>query len=118
MKTLIILPFILMVTNFTFGQKQSKNNEHCKYVINKKNSDRLETVFQISTLTETQKNNLIDLLYKKNENTYNVEIKNNNTISIFHISTVSAQYFKEYLISQNCFLSFIGSTVITNSTKF
>jgi len=55
MKILILISVTILTTNFTYSQNQSKNREHCKYVINTKNSDRLETTRHITLFTDTQK---------------------------------------------------------------
>ena len=114
--TLIGIP--LFITNLSNAQTESKNREHCNFVINKKHSKRIQTKFQLSLLNEFEKNEIIKLLYKKNNNTYKVVINTNNIISIYHISDVSVQYFKEYLITQNCFESFLSSNVIQNNSKY
>ena len=112
--------FIVLIIGFCFnsiGQTASKNLENCQYVISLKPEGEISIIkstFQIITLNDIQRNELVNIIYAKSHTTYNVEIVNNNFLKIYHLSDVSIEYLKELLVSYNYYIRFIENVTLGN----
>ncbi|HIP36463.1 MAG TPA: hypothetical protein EYG85_06380 [Crocinitomix sp.] len=100
------------------AQTPEKNKEYCKTIIDRKQVDRVKSVYQIPVLSATEKEELKTFLYQT-KSIYDIEFVSSavETIVIYHISDITIVDLKHLLVQKNYYIRLITNQILNKIEK-